>query len=98
MKFTGGLSNIAQQAVTGNSLVAVTSPNGFAIDASDQSSGSDIVSGQTTAGTPIMGSAVVPAGATLAAQVNGGAVQTIANGSFSIQVPAQVGGGSHPIQ
>ena len=69
----------------------IASTDGFWVTSNAASSGEDIIHGDTTPGTPIVGSAILPAGTTMTVSVNGGAKQSIGNGAFSIPVPAQVG-------
>lgn len=100
VRFTGGITNIVQQAAAGNNLLAFTaasgaSGSGFSILTS-ASPGGDlvrtqvIVQGQLTSGTPITGTASLPAGSTASASINNGAPQPIANGSSSLTTPASL--------
>jgi hypothetical protein len=87
--FNGGISDISTQAGQGNNLqLFEAASNGFDMLAThnDVNVGSDLIVAQTTAGTPITGTANVPSGATLSVKVNGGAAVTINNGTFSIPV------------
>jgi hypothetical protein len=93
--FTGGLTGITQQTGAGSNLAAFTAySNGFSALANggNVNAGSDIVVGQTTSGTPITGSAMLPSGATLTVSINGGSSTSIRSGAFSIPTGAGVGG------
>jgi hypothetical protein len=91
--FTGGLGSIAEQEIIGSSLVGdTTTPSSFSINAQGANSATDFVRADTTAGTPITGNAVLPAGTTVTASVNGGPSVAITNGSFSIPVASGLGG------
>lgn len=93
--FNSGISNISLQAGSGDNLqVFEATSDGFAMLATQNGAnqGSDLISAQTTPGTPITGTANVPSGATMSVKVNGGAAVTINNGPFSIPVGAGVGG------
>jgi hypothetical protein len=93
--FTGGLTGITQQAGAGSNLALFAAySNGFSVHANggNVNAGSDIIVGQTTSGTPITGSAMLPSGATLTVSINGGSSATIKNGAFSIPNGASVGG------
>jgi hypothetical protein len=96
--FKGGLTNITGQAATGDNMIVFLAQSiGFAMrSGTSGNAGEDLIVGQTTPGTPITGSATVPTGTTITASVNGGAAQTIDNGPFSIQVPAQLGATHRP--
>ena len=91
--FTGGISNITEQAAGGTSMIVFTAfSDGFVFVAgSAENGGSLIINGQLTSGTPITGTASVPAGATMSASVNDGPKQTINNGAFSIATPTSLG-------
>jgi hypothetical protein len=91
--FTGGLGSIAEQEIIGSSLVGdTTTPSSFSINAQDANTATDFVRADTTAGTPITGTAALPAGTTLTASVNGSPSVAITNGSFSIPVASGLGG------
>src|ERR1700722_10764657 len=87
-----GLDGITNQAAIGTNMLAMNaSTDGFFITSNAANTGEDVINGDATAGTPIVGSAMLPAGTTMTVSINGGAKQQIGNGAFSIQVPAQVG-------
>jgi hypothetical protein len=87
-----GLTGITNQAAIGSSMLAFdTSNDGFSVISNAANSGEDAIVGDATPGTPIVGSATLPVGTTMTVTVDGGAKQSISNGAFSIQVPAQVG-------
>ena len=87
-----GLSGITNQAAIGSSMLAFDASNsGFFVTSNAANSGEDLITGDATPGEPIVGSATLPAGTTMTVSVDGGANQSIGNGAFSIQVPAQVG-------
>jgi hypothetical protein len=95
---SGGISNIALQAGSGDNLqVFDATSNGFAMLATHngENDGSDLIVGQTTAGTPITGSANVPSGASLSVRVNNGPSVSISNGAFSIPVGTAVDSSRH---
>jgi hypothetical protein len=90
--FESGLSDISTQAATGSSMLAfVANTDGFIVTANTANSGEDLIQGDTTAGDPITGNAIVPAGATLYASVNGGPKTAIPNGNFTIPTSASLG-------
>ena len=87
-----GLTGITNQAAIGSSMLALDASNdGFFVTSNAANSGADAIQGDATPGTPIVGTASLPAGTTMTVSVDGGAKQSIGNGAFSIQVPAQVG-------
>jgi hypothetical protein len=91
--FTGGLGSIAEQEIIGSSLVGdTTTPSSFSINAQGANTATDFVQADTTAGTPITGTATLPAGTTVTASVNGSPSVAITNGSFSIPVATGLGG------
>jgi hypothetical protein len=94
VRFTGGLASIIEQEIVGSSLLGdTTTPSSFSISAAAQAnSGSDYLQAPTTPGTPITGTATLPAGTTMTASINGGPSVAIANGAFSIPVAGGVGG------
>jgi hypothetical protein len=100
--FTSGITNIVEQATTGNSLKEVTAGSaGFIIffgtpPPSESPTSTVIIDGQLSSGTPIKGVATLPAGATVSASVNSGPAQTINNGQFSITTPTTLGGVQGP--
>ena len=99
VQFSGGISNITNQVGEGDNLQVFEAANdGFAMVAthSDTNVGTDLILAQTTAGTPITGTANVPSGATLSVKVNGGAAVTIQNGKFSIPVGSSLAGSHRP--
>lgn len=87
-----GLTGITNQAAIGTSMLALNaSTDGFYVTSNAANSGEDVINGDATPGTPIVGAATLPTGTTMTVSVDGGAKQSIANGAFSIQVPAQIG-------
>jgi hypothetical protein len=98
--FSSGISNITAQAGAGNNLqLFEATSNGFAMLATHngENDGSDLILAQTTAGTPITGTANVPSGASLSARVNGGPSVPVNNGPFSIPVGAGLGARRHDV-
>jgi hypothetical protein len=92
VSFRSGISNFSVQIGNGTAMTSFAAfPNGFEMGALRTSNlGTAIVAGQVTPGTPITGTATVPAGATLTATFND-ASQPITNGSFSIPTGSSPG-------
>jgi hypothetical protein len=60
VEFTGGLGSITEQEILGSSLLGdTTTPSSFSINAQDANSATDFVHADTTAGTPITGTATL---------------------------------------
>ncbi len=92
VSFESGLSDISSQAATGSSMVAfIASADGFIVTSNAANSGADLIHGEITTGESITGDALVPAGATVYASVNGGPKTAIPNGAFTIPTTASVG-------
>lgn len=90
--FESGLSDISNQAATGTSMLAfIASTDGFIVTSNAANSGEDLIHGETTAGESITGSAIIPAGTTVYASVNGGPKTAIPNGAFTIPTSASLG-------
>ena len=90
--FESGLSDISNQVATGTSMLAfAASTDGFIVTANAANSGEDLIQGETTAGESITGDALIPAGTTVYASVNGGPKTAIPNGAFTIPTSASLG-------
>jgi hypothetical protein len=90
--FESGLSDISNQTVTGTSMLAFSaSPDGFIVTSNAANNGADLIQGETTAGEPITGNALIPTGATVYASVNDGPKTAIPNGAFTIPTSASLG-------
>lgn len=93
--FTGGLTDITQQNAIANMQGFNASGTGFWVESLGSPNGADTdtITGLTTPGTPISGSVMLPSGATMTAQVNGGSPVTLTGGAFSIPVASMLGAG-----
>jgi len=96
VSFESGLSDISSQAAIGSSMLAfVATSDGFIVTANAANSGEDLIHGEMTTGESITGDAIVPAGATLYASVNGGHKTAIPNGAFTIPIAATLSAARH---
>jgi hypothetical protein len=99
VRFASGITHISKESGTGGNMEGFTAyfSGGFAVDSTIARSGATVdavVYGEVTPGTPIVGTARLPAGATMTAQVYAGAPQqTITNGRFTLSTSTGVGTG-----
>jgi hypothetical protein len=106
VQFASGITDIVEQSAVGNNLLAFLAATSaanpaFAVESSAPPGGglataSVIVVGQLSSGTPITGTASLPAGSTMSASINDGPRQTINNGAFSIMTPQTLGAAPGP--
>ena len=96
--FASGITHISQESGSGENMAGFIAyfSGGFRVNSTIAPSGARVavvVLGEVTPGTPIVGTARLPAGATITAQVGSGPQQTVTNGRFTLSTSTGIGAG-----